>query len=137
MAQIMDGFLISHDKNLLQIDTVQQMLHTTYWAKDRTLDVIQRSIDHSSMVFGVYHRNTQVGFARCVTDYTTIYYLCDIVIDKAYRGKGLGKSLIRFIVAQENVKNLRGLLLTSDAHGLYEQYGFAKVLDKAMMKAPV
>ncbi|MCL2401380.1 MAG: GNAT family N-acetyltransferase [Oscillospiraceae bacterium] len=137
MEQMIDGFLISDDKNLLQPDKVRQMLHMTYWAKDRPLDVIQRAIDHSGMVCGMYHESTQIGFARCVTDYATIYYLCDIVIDKAYQGKGLGKALVRFIVEQESIKNLRGLLLTKDAHGLYEPYGFTKIFDKAMTKEPV
>jgi GNAT superfamily N-acetyltransferase len=69
-----------------------------------------------------------------VTDFATIYYLCDVVIDKAYRGRGLGKALVHFIVEYERIKNLLGLLHTDDAHGLYAQYGFAKDPVKSMIK---
>ncbi|MCL2408269.1 MAG: GNAT family N-acetyltransferase [Oscillospiraceae bacterium] len=135
MEQTIDGFLISDDKNLLQIDRVYQMLQTTYWAKARPLDVVQRAIASPSLAFGVYLGDMQIGFARVVTDFATLYYLCDVVIENAYRRRGLGKALVRFIVEREDIKNLLGLLHTNDAHGLYEQYGFAKDPDKAMIKA--
>jgi len=134
MEQIIDGFLISDGKNRLQIDRVYQMLQTTYWAKARPLDVIQRTIESPSLAFGVYHEGVQVGFARVITDFVTLYYLCDVVIDNAYRGRGLGKALVNFIVEREDIKNLLGLLHTNDAHGLYEQYGFAPDPETAMIK---
>ena len=34
----------------------------------------------------MYHAGKQVGFARCVTDYATIYWLADVIIDEQYRG---------------------------------------------------
>ena len=76
--------------------------------------------------------NNQVGFARVITDYSTTYYICDVIIDKEHRGKGLGKSLIKFITEDSDYKNLYALLVTGDAHGLYQQYGFERNADKFM-----
>ena len=61
-----------------------------------------------------------------VTDMATMYWLCDVFIDEKYRGKGLGKKLIKYIVESDNFKGLFGILGTRDAHGLYENFGFER-----------
>ena len=126
------GYLLSDDKSLIQLDRVCEMLSTTYWAKDRPKDTIAKSIEHS-LCFGVYQNGVQVGFARCITDYATMYYLCDVVIDEAHRGQGLGKALVKFITEHERLAGAMGVLGTRDAHGLYEQVGF--ICDDGMYRS--
>ena len=128
-----DDYLISDDKNLIQSDRVFEMLSGTYFAKSRTNDTIQKSIDNS-MCFGVYIDNIQVGFARCITDYATTYYLCDVVVDESHRGQGLGKTLTKFITEHESLTTLMGILGTEDADGLYEKFGFMR--DQGMYRPP-
>jgi GNAT superfamily N-acetyltransferase len=118
-------YIISDDKQLIQIDRVLELLSTTYWANKRAKNIIEKSIQNS-LCFGVYKNNIQVGFARCVTDYATVYYICDVVIDSGHRGQGLGKKLMRMITEHEDLKSMTGILGTKDAHGLYEQFGFAR-----------
>jgi GNAT superfamily N-acetyltransferase len=119
-----DKYFVSDDKRLLQMERVKAMLEKTYWARNRTEEIIKRSIENS-LTYGVYYKNEQVGFARVITDYATTFYLCDVVIDEGHRGMGLGKKLIETIVEDKELTNLRGILATRDAHGLYRQYGFA------------
>lgn len=116
-------FLISDDSNLIQLDCVCEMLSNTYWANNRSQEAIKKSIENS-LCFGVYKDNIQIGFARCVTDYAVLYYLCDVTIDKKYRGQGLGKALMKCITEHELLVPLLGLLGTENAQGLYEQFGF-------------
>ena len=77
-----------------------------------------------------------VGFARVISDLATTYYLCDVIIDPKYQHQGLGKALVSHIVSLPQYRKLRGILLTKDAHGLYEKFGFETVKDRAMVKAP-
>ena len=126
MERQFDSFLISDDKKLLQIERIYELLHGTYWAGDRTRETIARSIENS-LCFGVYHAGEQVGFARCVTDYATTFLLADVIIDERYRGRGLGKELVPFILSHELLQGLIGTLATRDAHGLYAKFGFAPV----------
>lgn len=128
-----NGFLISDDKTKIQIDRVCKLLNTSYWAKDRPSDTIEKSL-MNSICFGVYENNRQVGFARCVTDYATVYWLADVIIDNDYRGLGLGKALVHAITNHQQLKGCFGILRTGDAHGLYEKYGFNLVNDKFMHK---
>jgi GNAT superfamily N-acetyltransferase len=128
-------FVISSDKARLSLEKVVELLGKSYWAVDRTREQIAASITNS-LCFGVYHNNEQVGFARVITDYATMYWLCDVIIARQYRGLGLGKRLVRHVVGSEELKNLAGVLKTRDAHGLYEQYGFRREPERMMRKDP-
>ena len=124
---------ITDDKSKIQIDRVCKLLNSTYWAEARSKEVIEKSIEHS-ICFGVYSGGNQIGFARCVTDYATVYWLADVVIDEDYRGLGLGKALIAEIVNHQSLKGCSGILCTLDAHGLYGKFGFEVIRDTFMRK---
>ena len=126
-------YLISDDKSRLQIDKIAQMLNSSYWAENRTKEVIEKSIENSICI-GVYDKNKQIGFARCVTDYATVYWLADVIIDADYRKQGIGKALVEAAINHDELKWCFGVLATNDAHGLYERYGFKLVPDKYMRK---
>lgn len=124
MREYFKGFLYSDEKELLQLNKVYEMLSKTYWAYNREINIIEKSIENS-LCFGVYKDNVQIGFARCVTDHSVIYWLCDVVIDENYRNQGLGKKLVEYIVQHHTLKNLRGILTSSPQHQkLYSQFGF-------------
>ena len=133
MEKTFQEFLISDDKEKLQLDRICQLLGDSYWAKDRPRDRIEKSIANS-LCLGVYTDGKQVGFCRCVTDYATIYWLADVMIDPAYRGHGLGKALVDAAVNHELLRGCSGILATQDAHGLYAQYGFMRDPDRFMRK---
>lgn len=120
-----NNYLISTDKEKLDINYIHHFLSKeSYWAKNIPIEIVKTSIE-GSLCFGVYENNKQVGFARVITDYATFGYLADVFIDKNYRGKGLSKELMKFIMEQKVVKKLRRFMLaTLDAHSLYAQFGF-------------
>lgn len=128
-----DGYIFSRDKRLLQLDRISELLSQTYWANNRGKDKIQTSIDNS-LCFGIYKDGYQVGFARAVTDYATIYWVSDVFIDEAHRGKGLARILMRYLTETEELQGMRGILATRDAHGLYEKFGFERNSERFMIK---
>ena len=75
-----------------------------------------------------------VGFSRIVTDYATMYWLCDIIIDENHQKNGLGKKLMEIIINMNELSGMSGNLATKDAHGLYEKYGFYKAGEIFMRK---
>lgn len=119
---------ISTDKTKLNIQVIHNYLsQDSYWAKKIPIETLQRAIDNS-LCFGVYVDNEQVGFARVTTDYSTFAYLADVFVLPAYRGKGLSKQLIKYIVEYPSLQGLRRWMLgTADAHGLYRKYGFKEL----------
>ncbi len=133
MQFFFNEFLFTDDKNLIKIDDVEDLIRSSYWAEDRSLEVIKSSIQNS-ICYGVYTENRQVGFARVVTDLSTMYWLCDVIIHKEYKNQGLGKKLVDIIVSDSKFSKLLGILATRDAHNLYEKYGFQRDHDRFMRK---
>ncbi len=120
-----DNYIISTDKSRLDLTVIHQFLsQESYWAKNIPITLVQKSIDNS-LCFGLYLNDAQVGFARIITDYTTFAYLADVFILNEHRGRGLSKRLVQVITEHADLQGLRRwVLVTQDAHTLYEQFGF-------------
>lgn len=129
----MSSIIISDDKSKFPVEQAIELLHTTYWAEKRDPEVIKKSIENS-IVFGVYKDDSLIGMARVITDFATTFYIADVIIDEKYRGNGLGKKLISTIMSDERFSSLLGILVTRDAHGLYEHFGFKRDTERAMTR---
>lgn len=122
-----DAYVVSTERGRLDVDFVCAALGDSYWAQSRPRAVIEASIKNS-LCFGLYERSggRQVGFARVVTDGATFSWICDVIIGKESRGKGLGKMLMASVAAHPVLQSTVCLLATRDAHGLYERHGFVR-----------
>lgn len=119
-----DGFTVSCDPAKLDLTVVATFLGDSYWAKGIPVETVRRSIE-GSLCFALLAGERQVGFARVITDRTTIAYLGDVFVLPAHRGMGLGKWLVECVLAHPELQGLRRwVLVTLDAHGLYQQFGF-------------
>ena len=126
---------VSTDRARLDLSVIEQFLNTSYWAAGRPRDVIERSIAHS-LCFGVYTAGRQIGFARVITDCAVFGYLADVFVLPEFRGRGVGKHLVKAILEHPDVHGLKLLLLrTRDAHGLYAQFGFTPPDDPEWLMA--
>ena len=120
----------------MNIDEVVRLLRMTYWADKRSVEQIRQSMRNSSC-YGIYpdEERRLVGFARVISDYATTYYLCDVIIDTAYRHMGLGTALVSYIESLPVYAGLRGILITRDAHDLYRKFGYEVLNDRVMVKS--
>ncbi len=115
---------ISTERDKLDIHFIHEFVTHSYWGKGRTIETMKTCIDNS-LNFGVYLKNKQIGFGRLVTDYGQFAYIMDIFIDPDYRGKGYSKQLMKYIMDLKELSSVKiWRLATSDAHGLYEQFGY-------------
>ena len=131
------NYKIVEGKDKIRVEDVVRLLKMTYWADTRPVEKIEKSMDNSKC-YGLYVEGVDslIGFARVITDYATNFYLCDVIFDKEYQHHGLGKALVSHILSSPDYQGLKGLLVTKDAHTLYEKYGFETVNNRAMMRAP-
>ena len=122
-----NNYLISTDKNKIDVAYVHAFLSQSYWSPGVPIKVVKKAMT-GSLAFGVYYKDKQVGYARMVTDKATFAYLADVFIDEDHRGKGLAKWLVEMILVHPQLRGLRRILLaTKDAHKLYEQCGFTAI----------
>lgn len=129
-----DDFYVKADptENSWAVNAIRE----TYWGAHRTPQQILTSFFHS-LCFGLYEhviheggdtaKDRQVGFARVITDYATFSELVDVVVDPAYRGRGLGKFLVRTVLNDPRISKTVVNLGTRDAHSFYEALGFKRV----------
>jgi GNAT superfamily N-acetyltransferase len=125
LLEVLKGqFIISTDPKRLDLDAICDFLARAYWAMGRPRERTERAFANS-LVFGLYDGEKQIGLARVVSDYAVFAYLCDVFIHEDYRAHGLGKWLIETVMNHPDLQGLRRwTLATSDAHGLYRQFGW-------------
>ena len=124
----MNTYEISTDPGRLQLDAIHAYLTRSYWSPGIPREVVARAIANS-MCFGLYDvqgpTDTQVGFARVVTDKASFAYLADVYVLEEHRRQGLSKRLVEAVLGHPELQGMRRFLLaTRDAHGLYAQFGF-------------
>ncbi|MEV0092915.1 GNAT family N-acetyltransferase [Streptomyces sp. NPDC050738] len=125
------AYEISADPARVDAARVHHWLSTdAYWAMGRSREKQDAAIA-GSLNFGAYEAASgeQVAYARVITDGATFAWLCDVYVDRAARGTGLGTALVAAVRDHLEPSGLRRILLaTADAHGVYEKIGF-KVLE--------
>ena len=129
------GYELTDEAARLDLDAVTALLKSTYWAADRSRSVMERSVQNS-LCFGLFHESVQVGFARVVTDFATVGYLCDVVIADGHRGKGVGKLMLNCILEHPQLKGCRIDLFTKDAQEFYRGLGFGPHRYTNMVRYP-
>lgn len=113
----------STDKRLMNTELILGWLRNTHWAKALTKENLTGRM-MNSLCFGIFLGKEQIGFARVITDYFSFAYLADVVIAENQRGKGFGKMLVGNIIDHPDLYEIKWLLSTLDAHGLYRSFGF-------------
>jgi len=128
---------VSTDKTKLDVPFIQNFLKDIYWAAGRTIDEVQTTIN-ASFCFGIYLNDQQIGFARVITDYVVFAYVMDVFIDENHRGKGYSSILIDAMMNESQLQQVKiWRLATSDAHFLYEKFGFTPLAHPEKMMEKV
>lgn len=118
-------FALSSDKKKLDLQYIYDLLclpsrYSTGLPPERFPSIIKNSI-----CFGVYHEGKQIGFSRVITDYSEFASLWDVIVTEEYRRQGIGKALMKYVFSHNELQGIfRWFLMTEDAHGLYQKYGF-------------
>jgi GNAT superfamily N-acetyltransferase len=122
-------YSVSTDPERLDSSAIHEFLRNSYWAAGIPREIVDRSI-RNSLPFGLFEADTQIGFARVITDYATFAYVADVFVLPSHRGRGLGVWLMEVVRAHPRLQELRRwVLATRDAHDLYRKTGFAELKD--------
>ena len=115
---------VSSDKDKLDIPFILNELKQVSWLAPKTQDEVQTVID-ASFCFGIYLEDKQIGFCRVITDYVVFAYVMDVFITAKHRGNGYASVLINTLLSEPKLQNVKlWRLATSDAHFLYQKFGF-------------
>lgn len=115
---------ISTDPADIDLDWLAPALsERAYWALGRPREVIERSIA-GSLCFSALDGEQMVGFARVITDGATFAWICDVFVDDARRGQGIGKRLMQAVVDEPRLAGLKRMVLATNTPEFYRPFGF-------------
>ena len=116
---------ISVDPAELDVALIHRFLsEESYWAKGIPRATLERALAHSVCVGG-FLGDSQVAFARAVTDQATFAYLADVFVLPGQRGQGYGRQVVAALLDDPRLHGLRRWhLVTRDMQRLYADFGF-------------
>ena len=133
--ELAGGYELDDDRGRVDVDMVHRYLsEEAYWVRGRDRGTIERLVRESTRVIGAYRGDEQVGFARVISDGTSMAWLGDVFVLRGHRGHGLGVELVREAVEHPEHRDLVWFLNTRDAHPLYARFGFEAPSDRTMIR---
>ena len=120
----MSEVLLSDVGEALDVARVHGWLAASYWSPGISRALVERAMAGSHCL-GAYADGGQVGFARAISDRATFAWIADVFVEEGWRGRGIGRRMVRWFLDHPDYAGLRRVgLVTLDAHGVYEELGF-------------
>lgn len=127
MRHTAGSFELDDDPGRVDRDAVWAFLsQEAYWGRWRSRADLEHQLDSAWRVVGAYQTGSgrMAGFARALSDGVGYAYLADVFVVAGARGLGLGTALVETMIDRGPGAGFRWCLHTSDAHGLYQKFGF-------------
>src|ERR1051326_5809237 len=109
-----EEFWLTDERERLDMGDGCAAIQGSYWGTRRPRALIEESF-RNSLCFGLFDGERQIGFCRVVTDKVVFAWFCDVWIDPASRGHGLGSWMMACVMEHPHVVRTRQVLITRDA----------------------
>jgi len=107
-------------------DEATALLVDTYWNDVFDAESIRAGLLGSQAWVGAHdHAGALVGTARAISDGAKRAWVYDVIVSSRFRGRGIGRALVRLLLEHPAVRDAATVLLnTRDADTLYASFGF-------------
>ncbi len=124
----MDNIIINDGFESMDFVRTTELLSKAFWCPGIKIEEVKKGAFNSALVVGAFIENTQVGYARVISDKTRFAYICDVIVDEDHRRKGIGRKMVDHILSHKELEEVyQWLLITKDAHGVYKKSGFEPI----------
>lgn len=122
----MENIIIKDGIEKMDFQKITEMLSKAYWSPKIKIEEIKKGAINSALVVEAFANGSeQIGYARVISDKTRFAYITDVYIEEKFRKRGIGQKIINYILQHEELRDVyQWLLITKDAHGVYEKVGF-------------
>jgi GNAT superfamily N-acetyltransferase len=128
--EVAGGYELDDDRDRVDVDMVHRYLaEEAYWVPGRDRATIERLVRESTRVIGVYLGDEQIGFARVISDGTSVAWLGDVFVLAQHRGRGLGEELVREAVDHPEHRDLYWYLNTGSRRPAWGRWSAPNAAD--------
>lgn len=85
---------------------------------------MQRMLQQANLVITARRQGQLVGLARCLTDFSWVVYIADLLVDKAWQQQGIGAQLLTEVQRLTGPQVQQLLLSAPSAIAYYPKVGF-------------
>ncbi len=105
-------------------EELHSLLRQTSWADKRSPLDIQLMLDRSQITLGVWDEDRLIGFSRVITDDLYRALVDDVVVDSAYRGRGIASHMLEKMLRR--VEHVEQVMLDCgpELGDFYRRFGF-------------
>ena len=112
-------------------------LHLIYqlewWTEGRQLEDIKKMLQNTDVIVAFCDSKTKklFAFARVITDYVYKALILDVIVERSYRKKDLGKTLMESILNHNSLKSVNHfeLYCLPEMVSFYKKFGFSEKLN--------
>jgi predicted GNAT family N-acyltransferase len=115
---------------------VLRLLRQTAWGIGRTEADVATALRAAPIHVGAWSDGRLVGFARAITDGVYRSFIEDVVVEESLRGKGVGRRLVRELLALFPDVKLVALDCPSELVPFYAGLGFEPSANTRMEVVP-
>ena len=121
-----DGLRVVYGYENMDFVQVTALLGGSYWSPGIGEETVRKAALHSALLVGVFDGPRQIAYARVISDTVTLAYLADVIVHEGYRGRGVGRGMLRGVLQYPELAGVYSWLLgTRDAQGVYAALGFS------------
>lgn len=93
-------------------------------------------VQDSAVFVGAFLKKELIGMGRALSDLSSDAYIQDVTVKKEFRGKGIGKKIIKTLIKllKENNVDWIGLVAEPGTSSFYKDLGFAVLKDHVPLK---
>ena len=119
-------------KKVNEDEFIQLYIDANWWQKEYYEDTsfIQKIVENSFLFIGASNSSGRmIGMGRVISDTCSDAYIQDVVVLKEYRGNGIGKNIINYLLSELKKYNIDwiGLIGEPGTQKFYEKLGFNKL----------
>ncbi|RLF55696.1 MAG: N-acetyltransferase [Thermoplasmata archaeon] len=98
-----------------------------WWEEGTPAELVDRIIKGSFLFVVAEENGRAVGMARVLSDGVSDAYIQDFVVHPSYRGKGIGREILRYILGELKKRGITwiGLIAQPGTMDFYRKEGFA------------
>ncbi|MEE2024958.1 GNAT family N-acetyltransferase [Alkalimonas mucilaginosa] len=85
---------------------------------------MQRMLQHANLIVTARRDGQLLGLARCLTDYSWVVYIADLLVAKDYQQQGVGRQLLAEVQRITGPEVQQLLLSAPSAMAYYPKVGF-------------